>query len=290
LQPTQEYLGQAKHLVYLGTMWKECLDADTYVKGKGSTVGKVLEGKVYPYSVTGMAGVLNTGTDVNWCGHDFSQANWYAYGRLTWDHELSAAAIAQEWIRQTFTNDGAAVATIQDMMMNSREAFVNYTMPLGLHHLIGGDHYAPRPQNDTAPRKDWTAVYYHQAGADGIGFDRTRKGDKAVEQYAPEVCDLFDNRATCPEIFLLWFHHLPWDYTLKNGQTLWDGLCAHYYQGAAYAAKMQRIWAGLAGKIDPQRHRAVAERLEIQVAHAAQWRDDILKYFQQFSKRPIQEA
>jgi alpha-glucuronidase len=290
VQPTQEYLGQAKHLVYLGTMWKECLDSDTYVKGKGSTVGKVIEGKVYPYPLTGMAGVLNTGSDANWCGHDFSQANWYAYGRLTWDYELSAGEIAGEWIRQTFTNDGPAVATIKEMMMNSREAFLNYTMPLGLHHLIGGDHYAPMPQNDTAPRRDWTAVYYHQAGTDGIGFDRTRKGDKAVEQYAPEVCEMFDNLATCPEIYLLWFHHLPWDYKLKNGTTLWDGLCTRYYKGAAYAAAMKQTWAKLSPKIDPQRHQAVAERLEIQATHAAQWRDNILKYFQQFSKRPIKGA
>ncbi|HVT80975.1 MAG TPA: alpha-glucuronidase, partial [Phycisphaerae bacterium] len=151
LQATQEYLGQAKHLVYLGTMWKEFLDADTFAKGQGSTVAKVLEGKVHPYSVTGMACVLNTGTDANWCGHDFSQANWYAFGRLAWDHTLSAEAIAEEWIRQTFTNHEPGVSRIRSMMMASRENFVSYTMPLGLHHLIGGDHYAPMPWNDAAP-------------------------------------------------------------------------------------------------------------------------------------------
>jgi alpha-glucuronidase len=287
VQPTQEYLGQAKHLVYLGTMWKEVLDADTFAKGKGSTVGKVIEGKVHPYSITGMAGVLNTGSDANWCGHDFSQSNWYAYGRLAWDHELTAEAIAAEWIRQTWTNDAAAVKTITDMMMGSRETFVNYSMPLGLHHLIGGDHYAPMPQNDRAPRRDWTAVYYHQAAADGIGFDRTRKGDKAVEQYFPPVRDMFDDVTTCPEIYLLWFHHLPWDYKMKSGKTLWEELCGKYYQGARQAAQLGKTWEGLSGYVDPRRHKAVAAKLAIQATHAAQWRDQILRYFQRFSGKEI---
>jgi alpha-glucuronidase len=287
LQPTQEYLGQAKHLVYLGTMWKEVFDADTFAKGKGSTVGKVLEGKVHPYSITGMAGVINPGSDANWCGHDFSQSNWYAYGRLAWDHELSAEAIAEEWVRQTWTNDAAAVKTITDMMMGSRETFVNYTMPLGLHHLIGGDHYAPMPQNDRAPRRDWTATYYHQAAGDGIGFDRTMKGDKAVEQYFPPVRDMFDDLATCPEMYLLWFHRVPWDYKMKSGKTLWEELCAKYYQGARQAAELGKTWEGLSGKVDPKRHKAVAAKLAVQAAHAAQWRDQILGYFQRFSGKEI---
>ena len=212
IQATQEYLGQAKHLVYLGTMWKEFLDADTYAKGKGSTVGKVLEGAVHPYRVTGIVSVTNPGLNANWCGHHFSQSNWYAAGRLAWDHTRGAAEIAEEWTRMTFTNDAQAVRTIRDMMMASREAFVNYTMPLGLHHLIGGDHYAPMPQNARAQRSDWTAVYYHQASAEGIGFDRTMNGNKAVGQYFPPVRDLFDSLATCPEIYLLWFHRCAWDY------------------------------------------------------------------------------
>jgi alpha-glucuronidase len=285
LQPSQEYLGQAKHLVYLGTMWKEVLDADTFAKGKGSTVGKVLEGKVHPYSITGMAGVVNPGSDANWCGHDFSQSNWYAYGRLAWDHELTAEEIAEEWVRQTWTNDAAAVKTITDMMMGSYETFVNYTMPLGLHHLIGGDHYAPMPQNDRAPRRDWTAVYYHQAAADGIGFDRTMKGDKAVEQYFPPVRDMFDDVTTCPEIYLLWFHRLPWDYKMKSGETLWEELCGKYYHGARQAAELGKTWEGLSGKVDPKRHKAVATKLAIQATHAAQWRDQILGYFQRFKEK-----
>ncbi len=290
IQATQEYLGQAKHLVYLGTMWEEFLDADTYAKGKGSTVGRVLEGAVVPQRVTGIASVLNPGLDRNWCGHHFSQSNWYASGRLAWNPELSARQIADEWTRMTFTNDTKTVDTIRDLMMGSREAFVNYTMPLGLHHLIGGDHYAPMPQNAKAPRADWTATYYHQASPEGIGFDRTMKGNQAVGQYFPPVRDLFDNPATCPEEFLLWFHRLPWDYKLKSGKTLWDGICEKYYLGARQAAAMQSTWHSLAGAVDPQRHKEVADRLAIQVADAAKWRDQILTYFQGFSKRPIPAA
>jgi alpha-glucuronidase len=287
IQATQEYLGQAKHLVYLGTMWKEFLDADTYAKGKGSTVGKVVEGSVYPYRVTGIAAVTNPGLNANWCGHHFSQSNWYAAGRLAWDHTRSAAEIAEEWTRMTFTNDAQSVRTIRDMMMGSREAFVNYTMPLGLHHLIGGDHYAPMPQNARAQRNDWTAVYYHQASAEGIGFDRTMKGDKAVGQYFPQVRDLFDSLSTCPEIYLLWFHRCAWDYKLKSGKTLWEGLKEKYRLGATQAAGFQATWTSLTNQIDSQRHKEVADRLVIQVRDSAAWRDQILQYFQTFSKLPL---
>ena len=287
IQATQEYLGQAKHLVYLGTMWEEFLDADTFAKGKGSTVGKVIEGNVQPYAVTGMVSVVNPGLDRNWCGHHFSQSNWYASGRLAWDPELSAQQIADEWTRMTFTNDAKTVETIRTLMMGSRETFVNYTMPLGLHHLIGGNHYAPMPENAKDRRADWTAAYYHQASAEGIGFDRSMKGNQAVAQYFPPVRDRFDNLASCPEELLLWFHRLPWDYKLRSGKTLWAGLCEKYSEGARQAGAMQATWAALEGAIDPQRHREVAERLAIQVADAAKWRDHILQYFQGFSKQPI---
>jgi alpha-glucuronidase len=290
IQATQEYLGQARHLVYLGTMWEELLAADTFANGQGSTVGKVLEGAVHPYRVTGIVSVANPGLDRNWCGHHFSQANWYASGRLAWNPELSAEQIADEWTRMTFTNDPKAAAAIRTMMMGSREAFVNYTMPLGLHHLIGGDHYAPMPQNAKAPRADWTATYYHQAAEDGIGFDRTMKGNKAVGQYFPPVRDQFDSLATCPEELLLWFHRCAWDYKTKSGKTLWDALCAKYQEGAKAADRMRATWQSLSDQIDPQRHKEVAERLEIQAAHAAKWRDEILQYFQTFSKRPIQKS
>ena len=287
IQATQEYLGQAKHLVYLGTMWQEFLEADTHAKGSGSTVAKVIAGDVHPQRVTGVASVVNPGLDRNWCGHHFSQSNWYASGRLAWNPELSAGQIADEWTRMTFTNDATAAATIRDVMMRSREAFVNYTMPLGLHHLIGGDHYAPMPENAKSGRSDWTATYYHQASADGIGFDRTMRGSKAVGQYFPQVRDLFDSLATCPETLLLWFHRVRWDHRMQSGEALWDALCRKYDEGVAEAEAIQAAWQSLAGHIDPQRHTEVGDRLAVQVADAAKWSYHILRYFQGFSARPI---
>jgi alpha-glucuronidase len=287
IQATQEYLGQAKHLVYLGTMWKEFLDSDTFAEGPGSTVGKVLAGKIYPSRITGMVSVTNPGLDTNWCGHHFSQSNWYAFGRLAWNPELSAEKIADEWTRMTFTNDDKTMAVIRDMMMGSRETFVNYTMPLGLHHLIGGDHYAPQPWNDRASRRDWTATYYHQASAEGIGFDRTKRGDHAVEQYFPPVGDVIDDITKCPEKYLLWFHRCAWDYQMKSGKSLWEELCAKYQAGTKQAVALQTTWQSLAGKVDPRRHKEVADRLAIQVADSAKWRDQILEYFAGYSKRPI---
>lgn len=287
MQITQEYLGQSKHLVFLGTMWKEFLDSDTFAKGPGSTVGDVLAGSVHEQKLTGIVGVANTGTDANWCGHEFSQANWYAFGRLAWDHTIPAEHLAEEWTQMTLTRDAETMETIKQMLLDSRETFVNYTMPLGLHHLIGGDHYAPMPQNDRAQRADWTATYYHRADANGIGFDRTRKGDRAVEQYFPQVCDMFDGVTSCPEKLLLFFHRVAWDYRMQSGLTLWQELCEKYFKGAADAEELQRSWNRLAGKIDAEQHQRVADRLAIQVADATQWRDQILAYFQKFSGMPI---
>lgn len=287
IQPSQEYLGQGKHLVYLGPQWEEFLKSDTYARGTGSTVAKVLAGEVQPSRITGMASVVNPGLDANWCGHHFSQANWYACGRLSWNPELTSAQIADEWGRMTFTNDDKVVAAIQQMLLSSHETFVNYTMPLGLHHLIGGDHYAPMPWNDRAPRPDWTASYYHRAAADGIGFDRTKRGNRAVEQYYQPVCDQFNDVAQCPEKYLLWFHRCSWDHRMASGRSLWDELCTKYQSGVAEARVLQEAWQALAGKIDARRHREVAARLAIQVADAAQWRDQILEYFGRFSQRPV---
>lgn len=286
IQPTQEYLGQAKHLVFLGSQWEEFLQSDTHARGAGSTVAKVLAGKVQPQRITGMASVVNPGMDANWCGHHFSQSNWYACGRVSWHPELAAAQIADEWTRMTFSNDKQVVAIIRKMMLSSHETFVSYTMPLGLHHLIGGDHYAPMPWNNRAPREDWTATYYHRASEDGIGFDRTRRGNRAVEQYFPPVSDLFDDVTRCPEKFLLWFHRCSWEHRMKSGRTLWHELCAKYQQGAREAAVLQETWQSLAGKVDARRHREVSERLAIQVADAAKWRDEILKYFSDAGKQP----
>jgi alpha-glucuronidase len=287
IQATQEYLGQAKHLVYLGTIWKEFLDSDTHAKGRGSTVAKVIAGKIHPSHITGMVSVTNPGLDTNWCGHHFSQSNWYAFGRLAWNPDLSAETIAEEWTRMTFTNDNKAVGVIREMMISSHETYVSYTMPLGLHHLIGGDHYAPMPWNDRAPRADWTATYYHQATTSGIGFDRSKRGDRAVEQYFPPACEMFDDIERCPEKYLLWFHRCAWEYRMKSGTTLWNELCLKYQEGAKQAATLQRTWQSLDGKVDSRRHREVAERLAIQVADSARWRDQILEYFARFSKQPV---
>jgi alpha-glucuronidase len=286
LQITQEYLGQANHLVYLAPMWKEFLDADTYAGGPGSPVSKVIDGSLHRYRRTGIAGVANTGQDANWTGHDFGQANWYAYGRLAWNPDLDAAGIADDWIRMTWTSDPAVVSEIKSLMLGSRETYVNYTMPLGLHHLIGGDHYAPMPENDDPRRLDWSAIYYHRADPTGIGFDRTRRGSNAVDQYRRPLSDTFDNLATCPEKLLLWFHRLPWGHRLASGRTLWDELVQRYTGGARDARQMETRWRALAGKVDAERHAAVLAKLQRQAADADAWRDHILKYFRQFAPGP----
>jgi alpha-glucuronidase len=287
LQITQEYLGQSTHLVYLAPMWKEFVDADTYAAGPGSLVARVLDGTLHKYGRTGIAGVANTGRDVNWTGHDFAQANWYAYGRLAWNPGLGAAEIADEWIKMTWGHAPQVVSTIRSLMLDSRETYVDYTMPLGLHHLIGGDHYAPMPENTDPRRLDWSATYYHRADEWGIGFDRTRTGSNAVGQYRSPLREQWGDPATCPENLLLWFHRLPWDYRLGSGRTLWEELVRHYTRGADAARLMESRWEALRGEVDEERHQAVLVKLRRQAADAAGWRDKCLRYFQQFSKRPI---
>ena len=285
LQITQEYLGHSTHLVYLAPMWTEVLHADTFAKGPGSTVARVLDGSLHGYPRTGIAGVANTGDDRNWCAHHFAQANWYAFGRLAWDPGLPAEAIAGEWIRMTWGGAPDLVATIREMMLASREALVDYSMPLGLHHLIGGDHYAPMPENPDPRRADWSATYYHRAGERGIGFDRTRRGSGAVDQYYSPLRERWADPATCPEELLLWFHRLPWDHRLASGRTLWDGLVLHYTRGAGEARRLVDRWEGLRGRVDEERHQAVLAKLRRQAEDAAAWRDKCLRYFQGFSKR-----
>jgi alpha-glucuronidase len=290
LQITQEYMGHANHLVYLAPMWKEVLDADTFAKGPGSLVAEVIDGSLHDHARTGMAGVANTGSDPNWTGHDFAQANWYAYGRLAWDPGLSADAIADEWIRMTWGQAPEVLTSVRRMLLASHEAIVDYSMPLGLHHLIGGNHYAPLPENDDPRRLDWSAIYYHNADAAGLGFDRTRRGSRAVDQYSAPLRDRWNDPATVPEKLLLWFHHVPWDHRLKSGRTLWEELVLHYRRGAAAARALEKQWAALAGKVDRERHAAVAAKLRIQVADAEAWSEKCLGYFQQFSRRPLPES
>jgi alpha-glucuronidase len=295
-QITQEYLGFSTHLVFLPSMFKEVLDADTYAKtrlhdavgqGKNSTVAKVVDGTVDGNKLSGIAGVANIGTDRNWCGHPFAQSNWYGFGRLAWDHHLTPAAIAEEWTRMTFTNSAEAMRSINSIMLASHEAAVNYMTPVGLHHIMGWDHhYGPGPWVKDKPRADWTAVYYHKADTLGVGFDRTAKGSDALSQYFPEAQKQF-SLPDCPEKYLLWFHHLPWDYKMKSTRTLWDELCHKYNEGVNAVRQMQKMWNTMEGKIDADRFKQVKMLLTIQEKEAVQWRNSCLLYFQTFSKRPI---
>jgi alpha-glucuronidase len=287
-QITKEYLGFATHLAYLGTMWEEALDADTYAKGKGSTVAKVIDGSLHGYKLTGMAGVANIGTDRNWSGSQFDQANWYAFGRLAWDPEVSAKKIAEEWARMTFSNDPQFVSGALDMMMRSRQAVVDYMTPLGLHHLMAtGHHYGPGPWVGDLERPDWNPTYYHRADRNGIGFDRTASGSNAVGQYAPPVAKRFGNPKTVPQEFLLWFHHLPWEYRMPTGRTLWHEIVARYTHGVDEVGAMRATWDRLRPHVDAERHSEVAAFLGIQQKEAQWWRDASIAYFQSVSGRPL---
>jgi alpha-glucuronidase len=290
-QITQEYLGFSNHLVFLPQMWREVLDSDTYAKGPGSTVTKVIDGTLYGQRLTGMAGVANTGSDRNWTGHHFAQANWYAFGRLAWNPDLGSRQIAEEWINMTFTHEVKAVQTITRIMLESHEALVDYMTPLGLHHIMwGGHHYGPAPWWNTEPRADWNPVYYHRADERGVGFDRTATGSNTLSQYQRPVRDRFENLSRCPEELLLWFHHLPWEHRMKSGKTLWDELALHYQRGVDWTRSTRKRWDALAGFIDAERHAEVAKKLAIQERDAIWWRDACLLYFQTFSKRPLPEG
>ena len=287
LQLTQEYLGHSTHLVYLAPMWKEYLRFDTYAKGPGSTLASIVDGSLQKYRMTGIAGVANIGNDRNWCGHLFAQANWYAFGRLAWDHDLSSEEIATEWIKMTLSNESSVIGKILPMMMGSREACVNYMTPLGLHHIMQTDfHYGPEPSYDKG-RPDWTPVYYHRADSIGIGFDRSSTGSNAVGQYFSPLKETYDSLSTCPEEYLLWFHHVRWEYRMKSGKTLWDEMCVKYYSGTDCVDTMLSTWISLKGSIDPEIFIHVKTKLEKQKIDAAIWRDTCLKYFQGFSKRKI---
>ncbi|MBR07228.1 MAG: alpha-glucuronidase [Rickettsiales bacterium] len=287
-QITQEYLGQATQLVYLAPMYKECLESDTYAKGKGSTVARAIDGSLYDHKLSAISGVANTGTDINWTGHPFGQSNWYAFGRLAWDHQLSSETIANEWTQMTWDSKATVIDNIQSIMMTSWPAAVNYMTPLGLHHLMGtGHHYGPAPWVNNLPRADWNPAYYHKVDTIGIGFDRTTSGSDAVSQYFPEVTHLLNDPKTCPEKFLLWFHHLPWDYQMKSGKDLWTELCLSYQTGINQVRTMQKKWSSLQSDIDAERFQSVTMLLKIQEEEAIWWKDACLLYFQQYAQRPF---
>lgn len=277
LQITQEYLGQSKHLTYLAPMWKEFFDF------------------VYPNKLVGISGVANIGDDANWCGHPFSQANWYAFGRLAWNPSLTAEEIAHEWLVQTYENQNEKFTKpVEMMMMTSREACVNYMMPLGLHHIFKFDHhYGPEPDGFIASYPlEWCPVYYHKADAQGVGFDRSSKGTDAVGQYPEPYRSLYDNIATCPEEYLLWFHHVPWTYKMKSGSTLWQELCMKYNMGVAMVEVYRDFWHTSAKqymKGHEQEWQHTDSLLNVQLENAKEWRNTCLKYFQTFSKMKIYE-
>jgi alpha-glucuronidase len=289
-QITQEYLGFSTHLVYLAPLYEECLRSDTHAKGEGSTVAKAIDGSLFGQKLTGMAGVSNIGTDRNWTGHPFGQANWYSFGRLAWDPYLDSQEIADEWIKMTFTKDIAFLKPVKEMMLNSRETCVNYMTPLGLHHIMAaGHHHGPGPWVD-GRRPDWTAIYYHRASPEGIGFDRTSSGSNAVALYHEPVAEMFSNIETCPENLLLWFHRVPWDYKVRSGNILWDEIALHYQKGVDDVRNMQSTWNSMKKYVDTERFRYVKSLLEIQEKEAVWWRNACLLYFQTFSNKPIPPA
>ena len=284
----KEYTGQATHLVYLGALYEEALKADTFARGKGSTVAKVIDGELDHHTLTAMAGVSNIGDDRNWTGHDFDQANWYAFGRLAWDPEASSRDIAADWVKMTFSNNPAFVAPVVNMMMTSREAVVNYMTPLGLHHIMGtGHHYGPAPWVHDQARPEWNPVYYHQADANGIGFDRTRTGSNALSLYAPQAAKPWLDPNKMDQRYLLWFHHEPWTFKMQDGHTLWDDLVIHYQTGVDQVAAMRSTWAALGAYVDPQRFEAVSANLATQKREAQWWRDACIAYFQSKSGLPL---
>ncbi len=286
-QITQEYLGQATQLVYLSPMWEEVLQIKTYRPTPNATVAGIVDGSDSGQKLTLMAGVSNIGTDRNWTGHLFGQANWYAFGRLAWDPYLNSNQIAEEWSKLTFGQEIQNLARIKEIMLDSHEAAVNYMTPLGLHHIMGRDHhYGPGPWV-TGGRADWTSLYYHRADSLGIGFDRTSSGSKALEQYAPEIQQAWSDPNQIPEKFLLWFHHVPWDFSMKSGRTLWEEIGLHYDQGVKSARKMKTTWDSLSGTIDPEQHSHVSQLLGIQVQEAEWWRNACLLYFQFLAKKPF---
>ena len=272
-QITQEYLGFSNHLAFLAPMWKEFY---SHVK---------------PQSLTAAAGVANIGDDENWCGNDLAQSNWYAFGRMSWDTSLSSETIAKEWLSQTFTKDKGFVEPMTNVLLESREAVVNYMMPLGLHHIFAwGHHYGPQPWCEIpGARADWLPSYYHRADAKGLGFDRTATGSHATAQYPAPYNTMYEDVKSCPEEYILWFHHVPWDYTMKNGKTMWYNLCDKYNTGVNQVRTFQGVWDKMKGYVDKDRFEDIQRRFKIQSRDAVWWRDACLLYFQTFSNMEIPE-
>ena len=292
-QITLEYLGQASSLVFLAPLWEECLQSDTYRDGAGSTVAALTASA----PVSAIAGVANVGQSPDWCGNLFNQANWYAFGRLAWDPSLSSGQIAEEWLRITFrkpllvsqkrfTRD--FIEPMKEVMLTSREACVDYMMPLGLHHLFAWEHHFGPDPGCRVPgaREDWMPSYYHKAGPDGIGFDRTREtGSGAVDQYNEPLASRFDSLEDCPETLLLWFHHVPWDYRMHSGLTLWEELQQHYDRGVEQVRQYRKTWAGMRRYVNGRCYAQVSALLEKNEKDAERWREVCVEYFRTFAEQ-----
>lgn len=290
-QITKEYLGQATHLAYLGPVFEEVLKFDTYAAGEGSTVSNILKGEVFPQPLTGMSGVANIGTDRDWTGGTFNQANWYVFGRMAFDPDASARDIAEEWTRMTFGNDAGFVQTVVYMMMQSHEILVDYMMPFGLHHQVAtGHHYGPGPWVSELARPEWNPTYYNRADRDGIGFNRLADGSNALAQYSDEMQELFADPHAFDERYLLWFHHVPWDFPMKSGKTLWQSLVERFDEGVRKAGLLLTEWQSLEGLVDAQRFAQISAFLTIQKREAKWWRDANLRYFMEVSGLPLPEG
>jgi alpha-glucuronidase len=288
LQITKEYLGFETHLAFLGPLFEEVLQSDTYARGPGSTVAGVVDGTLFAQPLTGVAGVANVGTDRNWTGSIFDQANWYAFGRFAWNPHLSSRDVATEWAQMTFGPERLVVEPVVDIMLRSREAVVDYMTPLGLAHLMGtGHHYGPAPWVADLARPEWNPTYYHRADSDGVGFDRTASGSNAVAQYAAPVARRFADRSLIDEKHLLWFHRVGWDERLASGRTLWEELVARYDRGLAEVGSFHREWQALSPYLDRERHTEIARFLTVQEREARWWRDASIAYFQSVSGRPL---
>lgn len=287
-QITQEYLGFSSHLVFLPKLYEEVLQEDTFTSGKNTLVANIIDGSASNQKLTGIAGVANIGTAKNWTGHPFGQANWYGYGRLAWNPYLDAETIAEEWLKMTFSTDQNFVDPVKEMMLSSREAVVNYMTPLGLHHIMAtGHHYGPGPWVDNLSRPEWNPVYYHKATKNGIGFDRSKTGSNAISQYANPIEEKYNSAETTPEKYLLWFHHLPWDYQMKNQKSLWENLALHYQKGVQQVKEMNGTWQSVKPYVDKERFEKVSMLLHIQLKEAKWWRDACLLYFKQYSNRQL---
>lgn len=280
-QITQEYLGHDKALVYLAPLFRETLQSDTYAAGKGTAVAKIIDGSIRHQSLTGMAGVANTGDDRNWTGYVLGQANWYAFGRLAWNPELTSGAIAKEWIQMTLTHYPETVKTIQNMMLSSRDIFVDYQTPLGLNVLTDFAHYGPKPD---------ARSYYHQADNIGLGFDRTTTGSNAVSQYFPPVKAVFNNIQSCPEQYLCWFHHVPWNHKMLSDRTFWEELCYKYDSGVKGVESMLQEWNEVEKDIDKNIFIRTKELLTNQLEEAKRWKETCLEYFSKYSGMEVPKA